>query len=255
MAFRLDRWHLLRDLRVALMLLTRLPLPGVEMEDQSEAADAAWSYPLAGAVLAIIASLVAYVAFLVDLPAGIGATLAVATLIITSGAMHEDGLADCADGFWGGWEKARRLEIMRDSRIGAYGVLALVLGTGIRWTAYGALFLEGYILTALLTAAMLSRASMVYVMDALPNARPDGLSHNSGRPGTVNTQVAAALAIGTALLLFGWTGVIATLITLLAALACTRIAKIKIEGQTGDVLGATQQITEIAVLLTLAAIL
>ncbi len=253
MAFRLDRWHLLRDVRVALMLLTRLPLPPVEMEDQSEAAEAAWSFPLAGVALAAIAGLIANAALALDLPAGLAAGLALATLIIGSGAMHEDGLADCADGFWGGWDKARRLEIMRDSRIGAYGVLALILIIGLRWGAYAAIFIAGPVFGPLIAAALLSRAAMVTVMNALPNARADGLSHGSGRPGAANTWSAIGLAVVISILLLGWLSALAIAAALFAGLTCAQIARAKIDGQTGDVLGATQQITEVAILLVLAA--
>lgn len=253
MAFKLNRWHLLHDLRVTLMLLTRLPLPPVHMEDQSEAAEAAWSFPLAGAVLALGAGLIATAALVLGLPPGIAAGLALASLIVMSGALHEDGLADCADGFWGGMDKTRRLEIMRDSRIGAYGVLGLVLVTGLRWSAYGALFLTGDIFAPLIVAAMVSRTAMVGVMGLLPNARGDGLSHSSGRPEMWTMISSAILAALAAIAFFGGLGLLILAVALAVGWICARIAKAKIDGQTGDVLGATQQITELAVLLTLVA--
>jgi adenosylcobinamide-GDP ribazoletransferase len=240
------------DIVVGLSLLTRLPLRLSEA-DYARGARTAWAWPLVGVVVAGVASAVALILGRIGYGYEITSLIALATMIVITGAMHEDGLADCADGFWGGHDPARRLDIMKDSRIGAYGVLALILSLGLRWAALVALARLGLLVPALLVSAVLSRAAMVAVMQALPNARSAGLSHQTGRPGPTATRLAVAIAVVLALLLGGWACVWAALWVALAGFAAARLARAKIGGQTGDVLGASQQLTEITALLVLLA--
>ena len=100
------------------------------------------------------------------------------------GAMHADGLADCADGFWGGWTIERRLEIMKDSHIGAYGVIALILIIGLQWQIVAALMQAEIAFIALISAAVLSRAPLPLIMARIPNARGSGLSHQTADVGS-----------------------------------------------------------------------
>lgn len=241
------------DITASLGLLTRLPVP-VSDAAARRGARAAWAYPLAGAVVAALGGITGWLAMAVGLAPMLAAGLALATMIVATGALHEDGLADCADGFWGGWDRARRLEIMKDSRIGTYGVLALVLGIGLRWTALSVLFAQGTAFAALIVAAMLSRAAMPALMTALPHARDTGLSHHVGRPDAMTVAAGAALALLAAMLLLGaGPGLGVAMMATLAAAASGALARNRIGGQTGDVLGGTQQICEITVLLTLSA--
>ncbi len=242
------------DLLVALGLLTRLPVPFPHATARAPAA-AAWAYPLVGLVVGGIAVLVGGLAQNFGMPPPVTAIFVLTSLIMLTGAMHEDGLADCADGFWGGWEAARRLEIMKDSQVGTYGVLALILSLLLRWSVVVILIENGALAGALLAAAVMSRAGMVGVMAALPNARRGGLSAQTGQPGKSSVAVAMLLAGVAAFLAPGgafiWLVCVASLTGLTAAL----IARAKIGGQTGDVLGATQQLVEIAVLYTVAAVI
>ncbi|SFR35592.1 cobalamin-5'-phosphate synthase [Yoonia tamlensis] len=236
------------DLPAALGLLTRLPIPVPQTQAVARGAAAAWAYPLAGAVVGVI--LATFVAVLTwgGLPVGIVAALVIAANVIITGAMHEDGLADCADGFWGGWDVARRLEIMKDSHIGVYGVLALGLSLLIRWLGVSALIALDIYWAGLIAIAVLSRGGMVVLMALMKNARDTGLSKSVGRPSATTALIAA----GISLLIAGSLGQFALIIAAtLAVLACGLIARAKIGGQTGDVLGATQQITEITLLLVL----
>ena len=242
------------DILLALVLLTRLPLPHLPQEAFKRQSAAVWAFPLAGLAVALPACLVASLALRLDLPAPVAAGLALAVQILLTGAMHEDGLADTADGFWGGFDTARRLEIMKDSQIGTYGVLALILGLGLRWMALAALFETAgpWFLVAL---AALSRAAMPVVMHALPNARQAGLSHGVGRPGkrAVTFGVLIALMISLpALGLYATLG--ASLVMIATTLGAAALARAKIGGQTGDILGATQQICEIMGLVVLLAL-
>ncbi|MBO9405997.1 adenosylcobinamide-GDP ribazoletransferase [Shimia sp. R9_1] len=238
-----------RDINTAIALLTRLPVRA----DFSRGARAAWAYGLAGAVLALLAALPTAAALLIGLPPVLAAIIWLTAMIVMSGAMHEDGLADTADGFWGGWDPARRLEIMKDSRIGAYGVIALCLSIAARWGAVTLLLEADVWLFGLLAIAMLSRSTMVLVMTALPHARASGLSHSQGRAPRGGAITGFALATVVAFGCAGIPGVVMGGVAFVMAALCSATAKVKIGGQTGDVLGATQQITEIALLFTLVA--
>jgi len=239
-----------RDVMQALTLLSRLPLRGTSHD---RGARAAWAYPVAGMVIGGIAALGASVAQGLGLPAPLAALIALALLVICSGALHEDGLADTVDGLWGGWTRQRRLEIMKDSHIGTYGVIALVLSLGARWSALWLLFDHGpgTATGAIVASAALSRAVMPCLMTALPHARETGLSHSQGRPAPRTAVVGLGIACGVATLTTGGAGVWAVLWALIAAGLVARIAQVKIGGQTGDILGATQQMTEIAVLFSI----
>jgi hypothetical protein len=137
-----------------------------------------------------LAALAGGLALALGVAPGAAAAVAVGTQAMVTGALHEDGLADSADGLWGGWDKTRRLAIMKDSHIGTYGVLALILVMLLRWTALAALFAQGTPWAALIAAGALSRAPMAVLMAALPNARGTGLSHSVGRPDGVTAATA-----------------------------------------------------------------
>ena len=239
-----------RDINTALALLTRLPVRA----DFSRGARAAWAYGLAGAALALLAALPTAAVMFIGLPPALAALVWLTAMVVMSGAMHEDGLADTADGFWGGWDPARRLEIMRDSRIGAYGVIALCLSLAARWAAITLLLDADVWLFGLLAVAMLSRANMTLVMSALPHARNDGLSHAQGRAPRTGALTGFALAGVVAFGCVGRGGAVLAGIAFVMAALCSATAKVKIGGQTGDVLGATQQVTEIALLFALVII-
>lgn len=242
-----------RDVLVALGLLTRLPLPSSSFptQDTRPASHAAWSYPLVGVLIGLLGAAAGWAALGMGLPAGAAALMVLLIGFLSTGAMHEDGLADCADGFWGGWTRDRRLEIMKDSQIGTYGVLALMMSVGLRWSALTAILTGDGYLAALLCAAVVSRAAMVWVMYALPHARDTGLSRHTGRP--PRAPMLIALAIGVIATVGSNPAYIVGVLcaATVAAVAAALIARSKIGGQTGDVLGATQQLVEISVLLVL----
>ncbi|WP_246043972.1 adenosylcobinamide-GDP ribazoletransferase [Ruegeria sediminis] len=240
------------DIPLALVLLTRLPLPRLPDAVFTRQAQAAWAFPLAGLAVGLLACGVGWIGLAADLSPWICAGLVLATMTFATGAMHEDGLADTADGFWGGFTPERRLEIMKDSHIGTYGVLALVLSQLLRFSAIAALIAGGafWILPA---AAIWSRALMPVMMAALPNARGAGLSHRVGAPPASACMAGLALALALILVVAGTSVMIPALFATLAAAVLAAIAKAKIGGQTGDILGATQQAAEIGFLLALSA--
>ena len=243
------------DLGIAFSLLSRLPVDRlVRIPDAAwqRQAQAAWAFPLVGAAIGALAAIAGWCALALSLPPLIAAGISLAVLSISSGAMHEDGLADCADGFWGGSSRERRLEIMKDSQIGTYGVLALILVTGLRWIGYGVLLASGTL--AVIAIAALSRAAIPAVMCALPHARATGLSYRVGRPEWPAAGLSALIGIAIAVLCLGGGAVIAALIAAATVFGIALLAKAKIGGQTGDVLGAAQQMAELSAILTLLAL-
>ncbi|WP_417249892.1 adenosylcobinamide-GDP ribazoletransferase [Celeribacter sp.] len=233
-------------------LLTRLPVRA----RFERSAQAIWAFPLAGLAVAIIAAAVATLAGWATLTAPLIAALALVTPIIVTGAMHEDGLADSADGLWGGFDPARRLEIMRDSRIGAYGVLALIGALLIRFAALSALAHAGAIVPALIAAALLSRAAIGVPMLVLPHARRDGLAVQTGRPPREAVLLGALIALALGWLVAGFVAVVVAACAIAAVTsAVMAIARAKIGGQTGDILGATQLLAELTALITFVALL
>lgn len=243
-----------RDILAALGLLTRLPVPVDTEQAVTRGAAGAWAYPLAGVVVGAISAGVGAIALWCALPVPLAAACVLASSIIVTGAMHEDGLADSADGLWGGWDKERRLAIMKDSHIGTYGVLALVLGVIIRWQALTYILGSGHFIAALIGIAALSRAPMVAVMALMTNARGAGLSAGVGHPSARVTGVALTLGLGIAAVGLGSHAIIPVLCVGLGTYGVVLIARAKIGGQTGDILGAVQQVSEIAALSALAAL-
>jgi adenosylcobinamide-GDP ribazoletransferase len=242
------------DIARAVGLLSRLPVRVDPDSAQSRGARASWAWPIAGGLFGAIGAAVATISLWLGLGPVISAAFALATLTVITGAMHEDGLADCADGFWGAWDRARRLEIMKDSHIGAYGVIALILSFLLRWSALAALCTEGYVWTSLIAAGALSRAPMVLLMHQLPNARGSGLSQGVGRPTLTAVQGALATGFLIGFLTTGFQIIPLIIVVGVATVAAAAIAKSKIGGQTGDVLGASQQVTDSAALITLVAL-
>jgi adenosylcobinamide-GDP ribazoletransferase len=188
-----------------------------------------------------------------EIPPGAAAGLALVAQALSTGALHEDGLADSADGLWGGGTRERRLEIMRDSRIGSFGALALILSVLLRWTALSALLEEGWIWGPLIAAGALSRWPMAWMLGILPPARDGGLSRLVGQPGAATVALGGAVALGLALVTTGWGALAAAAGGLIVACAWTLAVRARLGGQTGDTCGAAQQLSEVAVLLALAA--
>lgn len=240
------------DIGTAVTLLTRMPVPVDHAAAARRLAPSAWAWPLVGLAVGALAGLADWAGEGAGLPAGLAAALALALQALVTGALHEDGLADCADGFWGGATVARRLEIMRDSRIGSYGTLALALALLARWSAIAAI--GGWMVVPLLAATgAASRAAMGLVMAAMPHARTDGLAARAGRPARHAALAGLVLAAGACFGLGGLPGLALLAAALIAAILVAGLAMARIGGQTGDVLGAAQQAAEIAALATAAS--
>lgn len=242
------------DIPAAFTLLTRIPLPVDHAKTGQRAARAAWAYPFVGAVLGLIAGTIALSLAAIGIDTGIAAAAAIGLFMLLTGALHEDGLSDCADGLGGGTTIQRRLEIMKDSRIGAYG--AAVLGTALlaRWSGYSAIITVDW-LWAFIAVGAASRLPMVLVMFGMPLATPNGLAASVGG---VTGPIAAIATILTLVLCIASIGLLAFPVMLVAILACLPLCWMawrRLEGYTGDILGGCQQIAEIAALATLTIIL
>lgn len=236
---------------LALALLTRLPLR-LPNDWFNRSAQAHWAYPLVGVVLAVILSVIVGILNLLDLEPLITVILMLVASAMMTGAMHYDGLADTLDGFWGGYTQERRLEIMKDSQIGTYGVLGLIFAIALKVIALTVIFHNGDLIAALFVILPLSRAAMLVPMSRLPHARSSGLAHMSGRAKATSMHLAFAMSTVIALILFGWFGIFCAILAYGIGRGMSALAQIKINGQTGDVLGATQQISSIVICCALS---
>lgn len=234
--------------------LTRLPLDRLAPLESGLLARSMRAFPLIGVVVGLIGWAVFAIAARLGLPAMAVALITLAATVLVTGGLHEDGLADTADGFGGGSDSERKLAIMWDSRSGAYGVMALIFSLGLRGAALAALTVPAAGL-ALIAAHAVSRAAMPLMMRFLTPARPDGLGASAGQPDDAAQAWCLGIALVVALLCFGMSrGIVALVVAAIAVAAIGIVAKRQIGGYTGDVLGAAQQVAEIAVLLTAAAL-
>ncbi len=250
---RLER--LTNDALVALGFYTRLPSWRLVPPDRAtDFSNVQWAAPLAGVVIGLLLGALNGAVDAMDVPDLLRGILVVACGILLTGALHEDGLADVADGFGGGADRQRKLAIMKDSLLGSYGTLALIVSFMLRVTAIAALTDPVLAALALVAAHGAARALMPVMLRHLPNARGEGVAHRIGRPS--QGAVLAAVCIGvTALLPLGFPAVPLGLVVLaIAYIAVASLAHRQIGGQTGDVCGTLQQTGE-ATILTLCATL
>jgi adenosylcobinamide-GDP ribazoletransferase len=255
-AFR-DAWR--DEFLAALTFLTRLPLGMVEADTplpraHPSLADASWAFPLVGLVIGAVGGIAYGVASALALPALAAALIAVASTALVTGALHEDGLADTADGFGGGATSESKLDIMRDSRIGTFGVLALIFSIGLRVVAVADIGTRWHVFAALIAAHALSRGVLPAALHWLDPARPDGLGAGAGRPEQNQVLITLAIALAIAVVAVGpRAGLSAAVVAAIVAIAIGWLARRQIGGQTGDVLGAIEQGAETAALLAAAA--
>lgn len=244
--------RLTADIAHCVAFFTRLPVRVAPLSDRPFA-DVLWAAPIGGWLVGAIGAAVYAMGHAVGLPAGPAAAVALAATVAITGGLHEDGLSDTADGFGGGRDAKRRLEIMRDSRIGSYGASALGLSLLLRWSALAAIAEPGAMFWAMLAAHGASRAVLPGFMLWTPPARADGLSAGVGTPQSPATLGALALGIVSLLLLGGAPALVAVLCLGVVGMLFRTLCLTKIGGQTGDTAGALQQLCEIAVLLCAAS--
>jgi len=253
-----DEWA--QDLQTATAFLTRIPVRSAEARP-FDLTRAARAFPVVGAFIGVAAALVALLCHGLGMGALLSAIFGIGTAIALTGALHEDGLADTADGFWGAAAREDKLRIMRDSRIGTFGVLAVVFSVLIRIAAFGEIIEAGAIaaLAGLIGAEAISRHAMSALLATTDAARDDGLAVMAGKPtgDTMRTSLLITLAIGLPGLWLagGLTGIaLAGGLALLAFMGIRDLGRRLIGGHSGDVCGAMQQAVVCAVLTGLAMV-
>jgi adenosylcobinamide-GDP ribazoletransferase len=233
---------------------TRLPLGVADAVEPGALARGAWAFPVVGALVGILCGVAFAVATLLGLPLAAAALLAVGTGVLVTGGLHEDGLADTADGLGGGSEPEARLAIMRDSRSGVFGALALIFSVGLRAAALDAIAGRWAVLAALVAAHAVGRGGLTAVLHLVAPARSDGLGAEAGAPEGAAVAVALAIAAVLALLALGiGAGVLALIAAAIVMAVIAALARRAIGGHSGDILGAIEQGGETAMLLAAAS--
>lgn len=244
------------DISAAFMLLTRIPMGRLRASPETtpDLNRCLWAYPLVGMVVSLIGAFIYWGATELSIPQTPAIILSLAAIIFTTGAFHEDGLADVADGFGGGTTRENKLEIMRDSRIGTYGGLALIISIGLKITSLATLP-ASYLMIALIIGAMISRFMIIVALLLLSPARKESLSVEAGKPSVHSLLVAAIMSTTPAIMFVGLrTTFIAFAVAAIATAILCRIAYKQVGGFSGDILGAVQQLSEISIFIALAAL-
>lgn len=252
------QWHVFFN---ALVFFTRLPAPkGIQFNTELLRESARY-FPLVGMIVALILWGVLSI-WLLLLPLSLALLLTMGASLLLTGGFHEDGLADCADAFGGGYSKERILTIMHDSRLGTYGVLALCMALGLKFAVLFFLLGSGASAMAVfLISHGMSRWLAVLMMSSTPYV---AFGDQSKSKPMAEKITPASLAVATLFLLFllcvalgvwGWS-ILFVLPLILAGVYCYLKAYFcaKIGGVNGDCLGATQQISELSIYLCLACI-
>lgn len=240
---------LLQQILTCLSFYTRLPV-GRWLASDNDFAAAQWAAPVAGAFIGLCGGFAYTVSAAVGLPPPVAAVVCIGATIFLTGALHEDGAADTADGFGGGESAKQKLEIMRDSRLGTYGALALLFSVLTRWSAISALIDPLTVMIAVIAAHAASRAVIAEFLLLVPPARNDGLSATVGTFDSGTASISLAIGVG---VLFAGGLLFAVGSALLLALwffALQWLCRRQIGGQTGDVIGALQQGAEVIILVT-----
>lgn len=249
------------DLARSIGFLSRLPMPARYFEGHDGSLTrAVRAFPLAGSLIVLPPAALLAVLLALKLEPSVAAAVALVALTLITGALHEDGLSDTADGVGGGRTHEKALEIMRDSRIGSYGASVMILSYLLRAAAIAAIASAlTPVSTALAVIAVgaLSRAALVWHWSSMPPARTDGVAVSVGAPeaDSVWFGLATALAIGL-VLLWPTAGLAAASAAFAAAGLATwlvsRYIRSRLGGYTGDTIGASQQCAEMAALVALA---
>ncbi len=264
----LRRW--MTGFTVAWLFLTRVPLPawwnkpapGEKLDPDDKGigmtplAETVRTWPVVGLFIGAFAGVVLWAGAQLGLHPLAAAFIAVIAATLITGGLHEDGLADVADGFGGGRTVAQKLEIMKDSSIGAFGVLALILVVGFKVSSLGGFNAPVLAAGALIAAHVLSRATLPLMMALMTPARPGGLGTGAGTPKVDDAIVTLIVGTLIALLTLGLgPGLLAVVLACAGSGAVAYLAKRQIGGFTGDVLGAAQQISEALVIAGMAVAL
>ncbi|HEY8441488.1 MAG TPA: adenosylcobinamide-GDP ribazoletransferase [Xanthobacteraceae bacterium] len=243
------------EIKIAVLFCTRLPLSHSTAIDGRDVARASWAMPVAGALVGGVAALVYVAGYRLGFSSLLAAGLALTATLLATGCLHEDGLADTADAFGGAHDVERKLAIMRDSRVGTYGACALAVSLMLRWSAVAAIEHPAPAAAALIAAHAAARGALPSFMRLVPLARADGLAAGAAGVSWENGSIAALLGVIALAAAFGpRTAAVAFVLLLVAALLMARLCIQQVGGQTGDVIGALEQVNEILILMTAAIV-
>ncbi|MCF8178734.1 MAG: adenosylcobinamide-GDP ribazoletransferase [Sulfuritalea sp.] len=240
----------------ALRFFTRLPVPTWVGHTQHQLDHAARYFPLIGILIGSIGAGVTELAALA-LPISVSILLGMAATILATGAFHEDGFADSCDGFGGGWDKAQVLSIMKDSRVGSYAALGVGMILLTKWSALTELdadFASPFLALALIAGHSVSRLASTMLIYFLEYVREDASTKSKPLAQRMAAhELAIAMTIGLAPCLFlpPVDVLVALAAVALTTLLAARYFLRRIGGYTGDCLGATQQVSEVAFYLGL----
>jgi adenosylcobinamide-GDP ribazoletransferase len=241
-------WH---SLALAFGFMTRLPVPHVEVRPGD--------LTRASAVFGVVGLVVAAVGVLVRLATEpvwgpvVGSVAGVLAMTAVTGAFHEDGLADTADGIWGGWQPDERLRIMRDSRLGTYGVVALVGGFALRFALLATTTVTTFAV-AIVCAHVLGRSAGPLLVRLAPALPAGSGAHIAGPLGRRSAVLAVVTSVAPVLLAAGVVPGAAAVVTAVAVTALgARWFRRRLGGITGDTIGATTVAVEIAVIALIVA--
>lgn len=242
----------MNGLRLAISFLTTLPVLSAGYDyDERHWGTAVYYFPIIGGLIGGLVWLVGWGADHLY-SSWLAAVLAVALWAVATGGLHLDGLADCCDGLLTAVDRERRLEILRDPRLGAFGVIGLVLFLGLKVGAVQGVLVNGQGL-ALVAAAALGRTMILWVARQ-PAARPGGMGQVFAAQIQPIALVVATLLALVPLLLAGWIGIAALFAPTVATGAVILLARQRIGGVTGDVYGLTVELVELVVLLVFAGL-
>lgn len=247
--------RLVQDILAAFMLLSRVPVQWEKVSNEApDIGRAMWAYPVVGLFVGGCSAAVYLLAIYISVPSLLAIIIALIVSVFVTGAFHEDGLADVADGFGGGLTREKKLEIMRDSRIGTYGGLALILAIALKVSSLAQLP-PLWVVKAVVIGAVVSRVMIIVTARVLPPARKNSLATEAGKPSVVIMVSAFVIAGATTYLLAGyWPLFVVIGVALMVTLFFCRLAYTQVQGFSGDILGATQQISEISIFVTLATL-
>lgn len=241
----------MRTTVVALQFMTRLPVPSVEPRD-GDLTRASALFPLVGLVVAAI--MVAVRALAEPMWGGVVASVAaVFAAVAVTGAFHEDGLADTADGLWGGWDPEQRLRIMRDSRLGTYGTIALLGLFSVRLALLASAPLRVFAV-AVVCGHVLGRAAplgLIRMVPAVPGSSGRGIAGPLPVSGVI---VAGSVTVGAPAVVAGVVSVAVLLMAVLVTVAAARLFRVRLGGVNGDTLGATTAVVEVCVMAIVLAL-
>ncbi|MBU0480907.1 MAG: adenosylcobinamide-GDP ribazoletransferase [Proteobacteria bacterium] len=242
----MNNFKCIKGLFAAIRFLTVLPVPGkIGVETDDLAGSLVW-FPVVGLLIGLISGGLLYLVAPL-MPASLAAVLAVALLAVFSGCLHLDGVADCGDGFFSSRPRERILEIMRDSHIGAMGVIAIFFVLAVKVSSLMVVS-SGELWKIVCIMPVAGRAGIILMMNLLPYARPDGglATVMYGRKRIEHLLWALALLFLAGWFIAGTTGLLAAADAMVLLLVLSYYVHLKIGGATGDTLGAACEFSEAA---------